>query len=85
MEFAVAIGRLIRDESWRRVLSSSARRRAHEAFGIDAYGAKLRRLYDRVCAGELPSSVRNLEPSSGARPSAGPNAAETSSVFEGRT
>jgi glycosyltransferase involved in cell wall biosynthesis len=83
-EFAAAIGRLIRDEHWRRALASSARNRAQEVFGIDAYGAKLRRLYDGVCAGHV-SSVPNSKPPSRVRLTAGPNSADTSTTFEGRT
>ena len=52
---ANSIGHLVHDQTVRARMSSAARRRARDAFGIDVHGRRLQGHYDRLCsAGEVP-------------------------------
>lgn len=59
LELASAIEGLIADGNLRRELSSAARERARQVFGIEAYGAALQSLYDGVCLGDMPQAALN--------------------------
>jgi glycosyltransferase involved in cell wall biosynthesis len=61
-ELAAAIDRLLADGTRRRELSIAARERARSVFGIEAYGATLRHLYDRACLGEMSQAALDATP-----------------------
>jgi len=53
---ADAIERLVRDPALRARMSAAARRRAHDAFGIEAHGRRLQARYDRLCSAPVAAS-----------------------------